>query len=73
MESKPRITVEAFRRDGNAFALLAAVRRAYRRAGRAADFEAIREDAMSGDYSHLVATLSAAVTFDDADGEAENE
>lgn len=64
----PYISEEEFSRDGNAWAVLGACRRAYKRAGRLADWEPIGEEARSGDYDHLLATCMAAVTFD-ADAE----
>ncbi len=44
--------------DGNAFALLGAFSQAARRQGwKPAEITAVRDEAMSGDYDHLVATL----------------
>lgn len=43
--------------DGNAFAVMGAVRKALRRAGvPAADIERYAEESMSGDYDHLLGT-----------------
>ena len=54
-DTKP--TVQLTGNDGNAFAVMGAVRKALRKAG--ADKEYVDqyfEEAMSGDYNHLLAT-----------------
>ena len=44
--------------DGNAFALLGKARRAARRAGWSEErWQEVQDEAMSGDYDHLLATL----------------
>ena len=44
--------------DGNAFAILGRFRRAARKAGwPAEEIEALMEEATSGDYDHLLATI----------------
>lgn len=44
--------------DGNAFALLGAFAKAAKKAGWTADeIAAVRTEATSGDYNHLIATL----------------
>lgn len=58
MEPKyPEINVELTDHDGNAFAILASVRKAMRR-GKIAQEEqdAFLEEAKSGDYDHLLQT-----------------
>lgn len=53
----PEITVELVGRDGNAFAILGAVRREMRRGGvPKEEIDAYMEEAMSGDYDHLLQT-----------------
>lgn len=51
--------------DGNAFALLGAFRREARRSGWPTEaITAVTEEAMSGDYDHLLATLATACEED---------
>ena len=51
--------------DGNAFAVLAAVTRALRKAGRGPEVIAeYREKATGGDYNHLLAVSMEYVEFD---------
>ena len=53
----PEIIVQLTNCDGNAFAILGAVRKALRRAGLPdADISMFTEQAMSGDYDHLLRT-----------------
>jgi hypothetical protein len=53
----PDVTVKLAGRDGNAFAVLGAVSRALRKAGvPAAEVDAFRKEATSGDYEHLLRT-----------------
>jgi hypothetical protein len=54
----PEIEVELIGRDGNAFAILGAVRTALRRGGVAPEeINEFMAEAMSGDYDHLLATV----------------
>jgi len=53
----PNITVTLIGEDGNAFAVLGAVKRAMQRGGVSkGDIDAYMAEAMSGDYNHLLAT-----------------
>lgn len=53
----PDITVQLTGEDGNAFAILGAVRRAMKRAGVPADkVREFSDEATSGDYDDLLAT-----------------
>jgi hypothetical protein len=52
-ENKPKLKLTGT--DGNAFALLGAAQRCARKNG--IDFAPIMQEAMSGDYDHLLATL----------------
>ena len=53
----PEITVELVGNDGNAFAVLGSVSKAMRRAGvDKSDIDAFMDEAMSGDYNHLLQT-----------------
>lgn len=53
----PQITVELIGRDGNAYAILAAVRKAMRRARlEREEIDAFVNEATSGDYDHLLYT-----------------
>ena len=58
MEIKyPNITVQLTGEDGNAFAILVKVKRALRKGGVGEEeIGEFREDAMSGDYDHLLMT-----------------
>lgn len=51
---KPKVKLTG--RDGNAFAIIGAVTKALRSAGQADKVAAFREEAMSGDYDHLLQT-----------------
>lgn len=53
----PNIHVELLGKDGNAFAVMGAVRRALKVSGVSQDeIGAYTEEAMSGDYDHLLRT-----------------
>jgi hypothetical protein len=52
--NKPRVRLIG--EDGNAFAILGKVKKALRKAGLNDEAEAFMEEAMSGDYDHLLAT-----------------
>lgn len=53
----PDVTVQLVGRDGNAFAVLGAVRLALRRAGHGpAVLQEFTDEATSGDYDHLLCT-----------------
>jgi len=56
-EVEPRPEVKLNGTDGNAFALMGKVSQALERAGASKEhIKAFREEAMSGDYNHLLAT-----------------
>lgn len=56
----PDIHVQLTGRDGNAFAVLGAVKTALKRGGAPqADIDAFFEEATAGDYNHLLATAMA--------------
>jgi hypothetical protein len=56
----PDIEVELIGQDGNAFAILGAVKRELRRAGVSAEEQAeFMAEATSGDYNHLLQTVQA--------------
>lgn len=58
----PNVVVQLVGRDGNAFAILAAVRKALRRAGVSKEeIDQYVEEAMSGDYDHLLAVTMQTV------------
>jgi hypothetical protein len=60
MEVKKQVSLRLVGLDGNAFALLGAFRQAARKAKwTAEEIDAVMNDAKSGDYNHLVATLSS--------------
>ncbi len=53
----PEVSVRLSGNDGNAFAILGAVRKALRKAGVSQDeVTAFQEQATSGDYNHLLQT-----------------
>ncbi len=58
----PEITVQLTGNDGNAYAILAAVRTALRTAGHNDEVAAFLAEATSGDYAHLLATCMRWVT-----------
>ena len=59
----PDIEVQLSGEDGNAFAVMGRVTRELRRAGLSEDErEAFREEAMSGNYDHLLRTCMKWVT-----------
>jgi hypothetical protein len=58
----PEITVQLTGNDGNAYAILAAVRTALRTAGHNDEVAAFLAEATSGNYDHLLATCMRWVT-----------
>jgi hypothetical protein len=59
----PEIVVDTRGPDGNAFALMGAVRRGMRESGHSEkQIEAFMQEAMAGDYRHLVDTVRRWVT-----------
>lgn len=66
----PQVHVELVGQDGDAFAILGRVEQAMRRAGltqtQRAEFQA---EATSGDYSHLLRTVTKWVTVDEDEDE----
>jgi hypothetical protein len=62
MDPKPtKPTVKLVGEDGNAFAIIARVRRALLKAGLQEEVAAFVKEATSGDYDHLLATCIAYV------------
>jgi hypothetical protein len=63
MEPKfPHVEVELVGQDGNAFAILGAASKAMRQANvDKADIDEMMEEAMGGDYNHLLQTVMATV------------
>jgi len=55
----PEIEVQLTGEDGNAFAIIGAVTKALRRAGHGDDVQAFTNEAMAGDYDHLLRTAMA--------------
>jgi len=56
----PKIKVKLTGTDGNAFALMGVVQNAMRKAKvPQAEISACMDEAMSGDYNHLLATLAS--------------
>lgn len=72
MEPKyPHINVQMAGQDGNAFSILGRVRSALRRERvPAEEISRFCDEAMSGDYDHLLATVMAWV---DVDGDDDND
>jgi hypothetical protein len=70
MEPKPKlqqtgVRVKLIGADGNAFALIGLVRQALREAGYGEDFvRAFMDDAVSGDYQHLLAVIADTVEIE---------
>ena len=64
MEPKfPHVEVELVGQDGNAFAVLGKVSKAMRRADvDKTDIDAMMNEAMSGDYNHLLQTVMKTVS-----------
>lgn len=61
----PEVTVQLVGTDGNAFAILAAVSRAMRRAGiEKVHINEFVDEATSGDYDHLLQTAIATVNVE---------
>jgi len=66
----PHINVALVGEDGNAFSIIARVTRALERGGIAkAERDAFMAEAMSGDYSHLLVTVTNWVAVDGLDDE----
>lgn len=62
MTKYPHITVQLAGRDGNAFAIIAAVVKALRKEGiEKAEIDAFTKAAMSGDYQNLLRTACQTV------------
>jgi len=55
----PKTVLKILGRDGNAFAILGAAQAAAKKAGWTPDeIKAVLDDAMSGDYDHLLVVMS---------------
>lgn len=67
IDSKP--TLDARNLDGNAFAILGAVKKALQKAGQGDKVDKYMDEAMSGDYDHLLAVSQDYVDFDFGPGE----
>jgi hypothetical protein len=61
----PDVTVQLPERDGNAMPIIAAVNQALRRHGYGAETRAFTEQAMSGDYNHVLTTAMKWVNVED--------
>ncbi len=64
METKTKIRVELVGHDGNAFAIIGRVSQALRRGGHSELVKEFQEEAMSGDYNHLLQTCMKYVEVD---------
>ena len=63
MTKHPEIEVNLVGQDGNAFAVLGAVTQAMKKANlERSEIKQFQEEAMSGDYDHLLQTAMAWVT-----------
>lgn len=61
----PEIVVQLLGEDGNAFAIMGAVKKALRRSGVSAEeIDQYSEESMSGDYNNLLLTAARWVTID---------
>lgn len=61
----PEITVQLTGQDGNAFAIIGAVRQALRNGGVSAEeVKTFQDDAMSSDYDHLLQVCMAWVNVE---------
>jgi len=63
----PDVHVAMVGQDGNAFAIIGRVIRALRQAGHGDQVDTFTDEATSGDYSHLLATVMDWVSVDDGD------
>ena len=73
MVKYPQVKVELVGEDGNAFAILGRVTKAMRREHiPQAEIDMFREEATSGDYSHLLVTAVEWVTTDNDDEDLED-
>lgn len=71
MSKFPNVKVELVGQDGNAFAIMGRAINAARKAGVSKeDIEQYRQEAMSGDYNHLLVTT---MDYFDCDGEEETD
>jgi hypothetical protein len=68
----PEINVQLVGQDGNAFAILGRVGKALRRGGvEKAEIDEFMQEAMSGDFNHLLQVVMAWVAVDEEDEEDE--
>ena len=58
----PEITVQLTGTDGNAYAILGAVKKSLIKAGHGDEAKLFLEEAMSGDYNHLLQTCHEWIT-----------
>lgn len=58
----PQVHVKLTGEDGNAWSIIGRVRQALRKAGLQAEAEKFADDAMSGDYDHVLQTCFKYVT-----------
>ncbi len=65
----PDVHVELVGQDGNAFSIMARVSTALRRAGHGDAVKPYMDEAMSGDYNHLLRVTCQTVTVDGADSD----
>lgn len=64
----PDVNVELVGQDGNAFAIIGRVQKALKRAGETDAAKEFAEEAMNGDYNHLLRTVMEYVSIGDDDG-----
>lgn len=70
----PQVKVKLVGEDGNAFSIMGQAAQAARQAGLSKDaIAAYREEAMSGDYNHLLVTTMEWFDCDSEDDEEEDE
>lgn len=74
MPKYSNIEVDLIGQDGNAFAILARVKKALKANGVSKkDIDTFMEEAMSGDYNHLLTTVMKTVSIAEFYGEDEEE
>jgi hypothetical protein len=74
MPKYSNIEVDLIGQDGNAFAILARVKKVLKANGVSKkEIDAFMEEAMSGDYNHLLSTVMKTVTIAEFYGEDEDD
>ncbi len=70
----PQVKIKLVGEDGNAFSILGRCKNAMRKAKiPEAEQKVMLDEAMSGDYDHLLATVMKYFTLDDGDDDYSNE